>query len=97
MNTLKELLEKVIEMIDNGEFIELSEKDLENISIIIHNPITVGREEAAKFLGISLNRFHELRDEGIIPEPRKRKGFKEKEYYLSDLKKCLNILSKKHD
>ena len=50
----------------------------------------MGREEAAKFLGVSLNKFHELRDAGLIPEPRKRKGFKEKEYYLSDLTKYLN-------
>lgn len=43
-------------MIDNGEFVELSEEDLENISIIIHQPITIGREDAAKFLGVSLNK-----------------------------------------
>lgn len=89
MNALKKLLEKAIEMIDDGEFDDITCEDLEQISIIIHNPQTMGREEAAKYLGISLNKFHELRDQGLIPEPRKRKGFKEKEYYLSDLCKYL--------
>lgn len=90
MGTLKELLQKVIVMIDNDEF-ELNECDIELISCLIHRPLTMGREDAAKFMGVSLNRFHELKDLGIIAEPRKRKGFKEKEYYVSDLQKALKI------
>ena len=65
---------------------------MEKISIIIHKPEALGREAAAKFLGISLNRFHELRDEGIIPCPKKRQGFKEKEYYTRDLEKCMDLV-----
>lgn len=53
-------------MINNNEFEDFSRKDLEDFSIIIHRPKTLGREEAAKFLGVSLNKFHELRDKGII-------------------------------
>lgn len=79
-------------MIDDDEFKDLSNKDLENISAIIHSPKTMGREDAAKYLGISLNKLHELKDLGIISEPRKVKGFKEKHYYTSDLDKSLEIL-----
>lgn len=79
-------------MIDNGEFEDLTNEELEQISILIHRPEVLGREEAAKFLGISLNRFHELRNLGVIPPPRKRKGFKEMAYYMSDLRKCLKII-----
>jgi len=92
METLKKLLQIAIELIDKNEFIKLNNKDLEQLSILIHNPTTMSREEAAKFLGISLNKFHEYRTLGIIPEPRKRKGFKEKEYYLSDLSNCLETI-----
>ena len=79
-------------MIDNNEFEDITSKELEQISTIIHRPITVGREAAAQFLGLSLNKFHELRDKGLIPPPKKRKGFKEKEYYMSDLCKYLESL-----
>ena len=90
MGSLKELLQKVLVMIDNDEF-ELNDADLELISCLIHRPITMGREDAAKYMGVSLCRFHELKDIGIIAEPRKRKGFKEKEYYISDLQKALKL------
>ena len=70
--SLKLFLQEIIKMIDNGELTELSDDDLEQISIIIHKPEALGREAAAKFLGISLNKFHELRDLGIIPCPKKK-------------------------
>lgn len=89
MKRLRNLVVEILKMIDNDEFEDISNEELELISIIIHRPITMGREDAAKFMGVSLCRFHELKDMGIIAEPRKRKGFKEKEYYLSDLQKAL--------
>lgn len=92
MNWLKTILEEIIVMIDNHEFEDLTIEDLEEISTIIHRPEAMGREEAAKFLGVSLSKFYELRDKGLIPEPRKRKGFKEKAYYTSDLRKALKII-----
>ena len=92
MCKLKELLQQLIELIDNDEFIEIDDDIIEQLSNLIHRPATMGREDAARFLGISLNRFYELRDAGIIPEPRKRKGFKEKEYFITDLRKCLKFL-----
>ena len=94
MSVLRKLVVTVLEMIDNNEFEDITEKELELISILIHRPITMGREDAAKYMGVSLNRFHELKDYGIIPEPRKVKGFKEKAYYVSDLKKALEDKAK---
>ena len=92
MNWLKTILEEILAMIEDHEFEDLSPEDLEEISMIIHRPETVGREEAARFLGVSLSKFYELRERGLIPEPRKRKGFKERAYYMSDLRKVLKII-----
>ena len=94
MEYLKKLLLKAIEMVDAGECEGLTQEDFDAISEIIHRPISVGREDAAKFLGVSLNEFHRLRDEGVIPLPMPRKGFKEKEYFMSDLKKAKDAISK---
>ena len=91
MKRLRTLIAIVLQMIDEDEFEDLNDADIELISTIIHRPLTMGREDAAKYMGVSLCRFHELKDLGIITEPRKRKGFKEKEYYLSDLQKSLKI------
>lgn len=96
MERLKKLLLKAIEMIDNGECNHITSEELITISEIIHRPQTMGREDAAKYLGVSLNRLHELRELGILKSPRKIKGFKEKAYYISDLNKCLEEL-KLHD
>ena len=81
-------------MIDDGECPELSQQDLDALSSIIHQPRTYGREAAAQFLKISLKRFHDLRNAGIIRDPRKVKGLKEKQYYLSDLKEAKEHLPK---
>ena len=62
------------------------------LSMLIHRPETVGREDAAKLMGVSLNRFHEFKNMGIISEPRKIKGHKEKGYCISDLQKSIKIV-----
>jgi len=85
---LKKLLGEIDKMIDKGECDDFSQEDLELLSALLHPPTTMGRDAAAKFLGLSLNKFHEYRDLRLIPAPRPRKGFKEKEYYTSDLRKA---------
>jgi len=85
---LKKLLGEIDKMIDNGECDDFSQEDLELLAALLRPPTTMGRDAAAKFLGLSLNKFHEYRDAGLIPAPRPRKGFKEKEYYTSDLRKA---------
>ncbi len=84
-NFLKKLLLELAEMIDAGDCDNLTPEDLKNISEIIHPPRTMGREAAALYLGLSLNKFHEYRDLGLIKDPKPRKGFKEKEYHAYDL------------
>ena len=95
MSNLNKLITSLLKMLESNECEDLSDDELEQISILIHRPTTMGREDAAKFMGVSLCRFHELKDMGIIPEPRKRRGFKEKEYYTSDLQKALIIKKEK--
>ena len=85
-------LVEALTMCRSGNCDNITPQELEMLSEMIHKPETVGREDAAKFLGVSLTKFHELKDSGVIKEPRKRKGFKEKEYYLSDLRKSLEII-----
>jgi len=91
MSNLNKLVATILKMLENNECEDLSDDELEQISILIHRPTTMGREDAAKFIGVSLCRFHELRDLGVILEPRKVKGQKEKLYYTSDLSKALKI------
>ena len=87
MHILEKLILKALEMFRDGECDHITSEEIELISNIINKPKTLGREAAAKHLGICLNRFHELINEGVIPKPRKVQGFKEKQYYLSDLDK----------
>ena len=94
MDVLLSLLHKAIEMVENGECAELSQQDLDTLSSIIHQPRSMGREAAAQFLGVSLNEFHALRNSGIIRDPRKVAGLKEKQYYLADLKEAKERMSK---
>ena len=90
---LKSLLSMFNTMIDAGQCDNCTDVNIEEILSMVE-PKTMGREAAATYLGISLNRFHELRDLGVIPEPRSRKGFKEKEYYISDLNKIKDKIKK---
>lgn len=92
MNSLEIILTHALNLCREGKCDHITEEELIILSEIIHKPETMGREDAAKYLGLSLNKFHEFRDAGIIPEPRKRKGFKEKEYYTSDLRNALGII-----
>lgn len=95
MNSLERLLIEALDMCRSGKCDYITPDELDILSSIMHRPETVGREEAAKYLGISLNKFHKLKDNGVILEPRKKKGFKEKEYYLSDLSKSLEIIKER--
>src|ERR1035437_8396580 len=91
MNNLSKLVTSVLKMLENNACDDLSDEEVEQISILIHRPTTMGRDDAAKFMHVSLCRFHELRDLGVIQEPRKVRGQKEKLYYTSDLSKALKI------
>ena len=95
MSSLELLLLEALDMCRSGKCNYITPNELDILSNIIHKPETMGREEAAKYLGVSLNKFHKLKDSGIILEPRKKRGFKEREYYLSDLNKSLKIIKEK--
>jgi len=92
MAVLKEIIKRLIHeferMVDNDEC-DLTPDQIEEITILIHEPRFVGRDEAARMLGVSMNHFYELRDAGKIPMPRKVRGQKEKLYSVYELKKYL--------
>lgn len=92
INSLEILLVEALRLCRDGKCNNITPEELLMLSEMINKPETVGREDAAKYLGVSLNKFHRLRESGIIQEPRKRKGFKEKEYYLLDLHKSLETI-----
>lgn len=91
-NMLKILINTVQDMIDNDECNHIKDEDIDLISTLINGPRTMGREAAAKYLGINLNEFHKLRRDGIISKPKTIVGFKELHYYTSDLKRARIII-----
>ena len=95
MDVLEILLTEALNLCKEGRCKHITSEELSALANIIHKPEAIGREDAAKYLGISLSKFHKLKEIGIILEPKKRKGFKEKEYYLSDLHKSLEIIKEK--
>ena len=96
MNSLESILLEALDLCRKGECNYITPEELDILNNMIHKPETVSREDAAKYLGISLSKFHKLKDIGIILEPKKRRGFKEKEYYLSDLHKSLEIIKEQN-
>ena len=94
MDSLRLLLKNALDLVDRGECDHISVSELEIIANIVHQPVSVGREDAAKYLGVSLNRFHELRNNGTVKEPKKVKGKKELAYSMVDLKEAKKRIDK---
>jgi len=92
LESLETLLTQALILCKEGKCDHITEEELNILSGIIHKPDTLCREEAAKYLGISLAKFYKYRELGIILPPKKRKGFKELEYLISDLNKSLAII-----
>ena len=82
---LRSILNKAEAMIENGDCDSCPDDRIATLMDMII-PETMGRESAAKYLGISLNRFHDLVNSGKLTA-KKTAGFKEKSYRLEDLKK----------
>ena len=82
---LRKLLDKAKEMLENGECDEISPEELETIASLINKPKCLNLTEACLYLGVSRTRFYELRDSGIIEEPKCRVGSREKTYDIRKL------------
>lgn len=70
----------------------LTPEDLEKIAMLIHKPRFYHTEALADALDISRTQLYRLRRQGIIPEPRKMPGLKQKLYtsqQLLEIKKQL--------
>ena len=62
---IKQLIHEVEQMVDNDEC-DLNPDQIEEIALIVHEPKFYGREEAAKFLGVSLERIDETTTPYVI-------------------------------
>lgn len=84
---MAELIKAFLEIWQN-----LTTEDLEKIALLIHKPQFYHAESLADALGISRTQLYRLRRQGIIPEPRKIPGLKQKLYtpqQLQEIKKQL--------
>ena len=57
---LKSILISINKMVDDGDCDNITINELQKIHATICQPKSMGREEAAKFLGVSLNMFHDF-------------------------------------
>lgn len=76
-------------MIEAGECDHITPEELAILSEIIHRPQSASCDEAIRHVGISRTKFYQL---GGHKLGKKKKGFKELVYYLSDLDKFKNDL-----
>jgi len=92
MNKLKILssaLRQIADNIDAGNSSATEEEldqifDMINKTAITENKLS--KYQAAKYLNVSVSTFDNYVRDGKIPEGRKQIGFKEKFWYLSDIK-----------
>lgn len=80
-------------MLEDGECDEITPEELEVIADLINKPKHLNLTEAYHHLGISRTRFYELRDAGIIEEPKCRAGSKEKTYSVKMLDRVKKEIS----
>lgn len=92
------LAKKIESMFRNGECDHLTlEKMAEYSASIMPPQEEVTSTEAAKVLGVSLSRFYQLVDAGLITPPRKIRGSKARLYNVDALKEDMvkfNAMSK---
>lgn len=87
---LKNLLQQIINDIDSGNS-NISEDDQQNIIDFIQkiNSEELSKIESANYIGVSRATFDNYIKKGLIPEGKKRQGFKELSWSKHDLNKFL--------
>lgn len=80
-------LEEVIEKIEEDSC-DITPEEMEELLEAIAK-IPMSREQASKFMGMSLSSFDKHIASGDIPQGQKRTGFKEKVWYKCDLEKLI--------
>lgn len=95
---VKCLYDKVMCMVDNDECStdDCSEEDIDFYQTLF-SPKVFAAEKAAKFLGISDYKFKLMRKKGLIPEPTKIVGLKQKLWTKSQLVKVKEEMIKREN
>ena len=78
------ILRDCADKIDAGNSEINEEQALQVMSIIAHEPVSM--EVASQELNMSRTKFNNLINEGKLPKGRKIRGFKEKHWFLDELK-----------
>lgn len=91
LKILKNLLQQIINDIDSGNsnITESEQKEIINF-IQKFNQKELSKIESANYIGVSRATFDNYIKKGLIPEGKKRQGFKELSWLKSDLDKYLN-------
>ena len=83
---LRNLLQQIIDDIDSGNSNISENEQLEAIKFIQKiNSKELSKIEAAEYIGVSRATFDNYIRKGILPQGKKRQGFKEKSWNKQDL------------
>lgn len=95
---IKNIYDKIVCMIDNDECDAetCSEEDVSLYQTLL-SPKVFAAEKAAKFLEISDYKFKLMRKKGLIPEPLKIVGLKQKLWTKSQLIKVKEEMAKREN
>lgn len=95
---IKNIYDKIVCMIDNDECDTetCSEEDIISYQALF-SPKVFAAEKAAKFLEISDYKFKLMRKKGLIPEPLKIVGLKQKLWTKSQLIKVKEEMAKREN
>lgn len=86
---VKKSLLNIVDNIDSGNSTFDNDESLQIVQLankLTNNKNKLSKYQACKYLNISRATFDNYVKSGKIPEGRKEQGFKEKFWYLSDLK-----------
>ena len=91
LKIIKKLLQQIINDIDSGNS-NVSEQQQKEIITFIQsfNRKELSKLEAADYIGVSRATFDNYIKKGLIPEGEKRRGFKEKIWFIKDLNNFKN-------
>lgn len=88
---LRDLLIKIVDDIDSGNSNISKGDQLKIINLIQEiNSKELSKIESANYIGVSRATFDNYIKKGLIPEGKKRQGFKELSWNKTDLDKFLN-------
>lgn len=76
-------LRKLADRFDGGTTEASETQVMDILSMLTHEPLS--KEMACRYLNMSRSRFDDRVREGVLPEGRKRVGFKEKVWWKDEL------------